>query len=156
MWRKLEGPPRMLALVGPSGAGKSSFIRAGLIRSRTCELGQRICNPGNAAIPHSAGSLAREMAGDADMVEKMMDFDDPDVAVEVLSRWRQRNEHALLMVDQFEELFTQNTPDEQRRFAELLGRLGAGGRRASCCCSMRDDFFLHCQRVRGVEAAVTD
>ena len=22
MWRKLEGPPRMLALVGPSGAGK--------------------------------------------------------------------------------------------------------------------------------------
>ena len=29
MWRKLEGPPRMLAIVGPSGAGKSSFLRPG-------------------------------------------------------------------------------------------------------------------------------
>ena len=50
--------------------------------------------------------MARAMAGDPDVVEMMVDFDDQDVSVEVLSRWRQRNPHALLVVDQFEELFT--------------------------------------------------
>ncbi len=39
MWRKLEGPPRMLAIIGPSGAGKSSFLAAGLRGPRSAGLG---------------------------------------------------------------------------------------------------------------------
>ena len=89
--------------------------------------------------------MAREMAGDADMVEKLMDFDDPDVAVEVLSRWRHRHDHALLVVDQFEELFTQNPPDEQRRFADLLSRLVLEAD-VHVLLSMRDDFLFHCHQ----------
>ncbi|MCW8985772.1 MAG: serine/threonine-protein kinase, partial [Thermoanaerobaculales bacterium] len=145
MWRKLEGPPRMLALVGPSGAGKSSFIRAGLFAAAPATWSYVISNPGNAAISSLGRVMAREMAGDADMVEKMMDFDDPDVAVEVLSRWGQRNDHAILVVDQFEELFTQNPPDEQRRVADLLSRFVLEAD-VHVLLSMRDDFFFHCHQ----------
>ena len=41
----------------------------------------------------------------------------------MMARWRKRHAHALLIVDQFEELFTLNAPEVQARFAQLLGRL---------------------------------
>ncbi len=52
MWRKLEGPPRMLALVGPSGAGKSSFLRAGLIAAKKSDWTEIVCTPGTTPNPH--------------------------------------------------------------------------------------------------------
>jgi WD40 repeat protein len=144
MWRKLEGPPRMLALVGPSGAGKSSFIRAGLFAATPTSWSYVVCTPGNAATASLGRVMAREMAGDPDVTEKMMDFQDQDVAVEVLERWTQQNERALLVVDQFEELFTQNSAEEQEKFAELLHRLVL---EADICVvlSMRDDFLMRCR-----------
>ena len=92
----------MLALVGPSGAGKSSFIRAGMFATAPASWSFIVTTPGNAAISSLGRVMAREMAGDADMVEKMMDFDDPDISVEVLSRWQIQNDNALLVIDQFE------------------------------------------------------
>ena len=50
MWRKLEGPPRMLGIMGPSGAGKSSFIAAGLVAHAPAGWGIIRTTPGNAAI----------------------------------------------------------------------------------------------------------
>ena len=41
----------------------------------------------------------------------------------MVSRWRGRHKQALLIVDQFEELFTLNAPEIQDRFAGLLRRL---------------------------------
>jgi WD40 repeat protein len=143
MWRKLEGPARMLGLVGPSGAGKSSFIRAGLFSAAPPTWSYVVSTPGNAAISSLGRVMAREMAGDADMVEKMMDFDDPDVAVEVLSRWRGRADHAVLVIDQFEELFTQNTDEEQGQFADLLGRCALEAE-SHVLLSIRDDFLFRC------------
>jgi hypothetical protein len=60
-----------------------------------------------------------------------------------MGRWRKRHGEALLVVDQFEGLFTQNPPEAQARFAELLGRLAeeAG---VHVLLSMRDDFLIHC------------
>ena len=85
MWRKLEGPPRMLALVGPSGAGKSSFIEAGLIASaRPGWARRRLHTRKRSPSPRSRAVVAREMAGDAGAVELLLRFDDPDVAVEVV------------------------------------------------------------------------
>jgi hypothetical protein len=58
-------------------------------------------------------------------------------------RWRAGHAEAVLILDQFEELFTQNTRDTQQRFADLLGRLAwdAGVR---VVLSMRDDFLIRC------------
>jgi WD40 repeat protein len=143
MWRRLEGPARMLAIMGPSGAGKSSFIAAGLVANVPPGWGIIRSTPGNAAIPSLAGVVAREMAGDPDAVELLPRFDDADVAVQVFAHWGRKNAHSLLVIDQFEELFTQNAIGEQRRFAGLLNRLVLEAD-VHVLLSMRDDFAAGC------------
>ncbi len=155
MWRRFEGPPRMLALVGPSGAGKSSFIGAGLLAAAPPGWSFVVCNPGNAAISSLGRAMAGEMAGDKEAFEQMLEFDNPDVAVEVLARWRSRHDRALLVVDQFEELFTQNTPDEQHRFSELLNRLVLEAD-VFVVLSMRDDFLMRCRDQEALKPIFTD
>ena len=144
MWRKLEGPPRMLGLVGPSGAGKSSFIGAGVLANAPPGWDIMVSTPGNVATSSLGRVVARTMGGDPNVAEKMMDFQDPDVAVEVLSHWSRQNDRVLLVVDQFEELFTQNAIDEQTRFAELLERLVLEAD-IHVVLSMRDDFLMQCR-----------
>ena len=68
-------------------------------------------------------ALADEVSGDPEAVRDLLRFEEMDVAVSVVSRWRQQHEQALIIVDQFEELFTQTPPGAQECFAELLGRL---------------------------------
>ena len=142
VWRRL-GSAHLLAIVGPSGAGKTSFIGAGLVPNAPADWAIVRCTPGNAAIPSLARAMAREMAGDADAVEMVVDIDDPGVAVELFSRWRRSATEALLIVDQFEELFTQNTAGDQRSFAGLLGRLSLESD-VRVLLSMRDDFLMQC------------
>jgi WD40 repeat protein len=142
MWAKLERP-HLLGLIGPSGAGKSSFIRAGLLPAAPPGWACLVCTPGNMPVLSLGRALARAMPGDPEIVEQMLSFDDPNVAVDVVSRWRSRAGSALLIVDQFEELFTQNAPDVQKRFADLLGRLAIDAD-VHVLVSMRDDFLFRC------------
>ena len=51
-----------------------------------------------------------------------------------------QHDQALLIVDQFEELFTQNTEEEQARYAEVLGQIAMDAD-VRILLSMRDDFF---------------
>jgi WD40 repeat protein len=59
----------------------------------------------------------------------------------MVSRWRERHDQALLVVDQFEELFTLNTGEVQEEFSDLMRRLvdDAG---VHVLLSMRDDFLF--------------
>jgi len=142
-WWRLEGA-HLLAIVGPSGAGKTSFIRAGLVPNKPAGWAIVRCTPGNAAVSSLARVMAREMAGDADAMELAIGFENPDAAVELFSRWRGRHDETLLIVDQFEELFTLNTPDQQARTAELLGRIALEAN-VRVLLSMRDDFLMECK-----------
>jgi len=142
MWSKLD-LPHLLGLIGPSGAGKSSFVRAGLLAAAPPGWTCLVCTPGNVPVLSLGRALARAMTGDTEIVEQMLSFDDPDVAVDVVSRWRNRAGNGLLVVDQFEELFTLNAEDVQRRFAELLGRLAIEAD-VHVLISMRDDFLFRC------------
>ena len=56
----------------------------------------------------------------------------------------ERHDQVLLVVDQFEELFTLNPPDVQSLYSEILGRL-ALEHDVHVLISMRDDFLFHCQ-----------
>jgi WD40 repeat protein len=142
MWRRL-GWPHLQAIIGPSGAGKSSFLHAGLIP--TLPEGWRcfVCTPGSTPMMALAQALAPELSGDPEAVRLLPRSEDPDVLVELIGRLRKRHEQALLIVDQFEELFTLSRPEVQARFAELLGRLALEAD-VHVLLSMRDDFLFHC------------
>ncbi|PWB71823.1 MAG: hypothetical protein C3F15_12315 [Holophagae bacterium] len=142
MWARLEGPARLLGLVGPSGAGKSSFVRAGLIPSARAGWAFVLCTPG--ADPRAAlrRAVILQLEGDSDALRELAEGSD-DASVSALVRWRRRHAHAVVIIDQFEELFTQNSGDEQTRFAELLGRLVLEAD-AFVLLTMRDDFAVAC------------
>ena len=61
----------------------------------------------------------------------------------MVSRWRDRYQQVLLIVDQFEELFTLNREDEQRHLAGVLRRCVADAD-VHVLLAMRDDFLHRC------------
>ena len=84
-----------------------------------------VCTPGRRPSGASARALVPELAGDAEALgELRRGFDDPRRRLAARSRrWRRPHGEALVVVDQFEELFTLNPGEVQARFAALLGRL---------------------------------
>ena len=142
MWKKLRRP-HLLGLIGPSGAGKSSFVRAGLLPVMPEGWRAIVTAPGDRPFQALAQELAKELADDSTAVQKLLAFEEPESAVEIASQWRQRHEQGLIVLDQFEELFTQNSAATQERFSELLARLALDAD-IHVLLSMRDDFLFHC------------
>ncbi|HVS14942.1 MAG TPA: protein kinase [Thermoanaerobaculia bacterium] len=142
MWRKLRRP-HLLALVGPSGAGKSSFLRAGLLATAPAGWRSLIATPGDRPFKSLAQALIPELSGDPEALELLLRIEEPEAAVAVFTRWRRRHEHGLLVIDQFEELFTQNPPEVQAAFAALIGRLALDAD-VHVLLSLRDDFLFRC------------
>jgi len=153
MWRKLD-QPHLLAIVGPSGSGKTSFIRAGLIPSAGTGWAIATCTPGNSAFASLRRALASEIGDDSAAVGELA-VGDPDSTVSACSRWRRRHDQALLIVDQFEELFTLNDAEQQRDFAKLLERLALEAD-VFVLLSMRDDFLLRCRDHEPLEPIFSD
>ena len=133
------------ALIGPSGAGKSSFLRAGLRPRAAAGVAGRGRDAGHTPVPALAQALAPEFAGDAEASQHCSASSDADIAVEPSSRWRRRHDHALLVLDQFEELFTQMSPLTSGASRNCSARLALEAER-HVLVSLRDDFLFHCQR----------
>ncbi len=144
VWRKLKRP-RLLALIGPSGAGKSSFLRAGLVPTVPQGWSVLLSTPGYHPLPALAEALLPSFAGNMQAIQSFLHFQEPETAVSLFSAWRRKSEHALVIVDQFEELFTLNPPEVQEAFASLLGRLVVEAD-IHVLLSLRDDFLFHCQK----------
>lgn len=142
IWRKLQRMP-LVALIGPSGVGKSSFLRAGVIPAQPEGWRIVITTPGDAPFAALGRSLVPDFAGETAEMQELFRLQDPARGVALLRAWRQRYRHALLVLDQFEELFTLNPPAVARSFAELLGRLSVEAD-IHVLVSMRDDFFFLC------------
>jgi hypothetical protein len=77
-------------------------------------------------------------------MDELLRFEEEETAVSLVSRWRRRHEQALVILDQFEELFTLNPPEVQEAFARLLGKLVLESD-GHVLLSLRDDFLFHCQ-----------
>jgi WD40 repeat protein len=154
VWKKLKRP-RLLALIGPSGTGKSSFVRAGLLATLPPGWAAVVATPGHRPQQSLAQALAPSLAGDAQAVQSLLRFEETDTAVDLVSRWRRRHEHALVVVDQFEELFTLSPPETQSSFSELLSRLVLDAD-VHVLVSMRDDFLFHCHDHEGLAPILSE
>ena len=136
--------PRLRAVIGPSGAGKSSFLQAGVLPALPAGWSALTCTPTDRPFTALAQALAAQIVGDSEAVQLLPRCEDPGTAILLARRWRQRHAHALLVVDQAEELFTLNGIEVQRRFAQLLGRFVLEAD-VHVLLSLRDDFLLQCQ-----------
>jgi DNA-binding winged helix-turn-helix (wHTH) protein/WD40 repeat protein len=142
MWRKLTSR-RLLGVIGPSGVGKSSFLQAGLIPAKPEGWRVVVCHPGDAPFAALARALVPEFAGDTEATAMLVDVSNGDRAYGLISKWRDRHDQALLIIDQFEELFTLSPPASHTPFTRLLRRL-AHEADVHVLLSMRDDFLYHC------------
>ncbi|MFS8096057.1 helix-turn-helix domain-containing protein [Lentzea alba] len=118
---------RFTGVFGPSGVGKSSLLRAGLV-ARTQEP-VLLFTPGANPVEECALALAR--LTNEDVVELTQELQDPEVL--------RRKHKTLVVVDQFEELFTLCRSEELRNW--LIEALR--------CCSkvvigVRADYYGHC------------
>jgi eukaryotic-like serine/threonine-protein kinase len=149
LWARLR-ERRLLAVIGPSGAGKTSFLRAGVIPARPEGWGAVCATPGANPALGLARALTPELAGDVEAIGELLSGSaelaqtgETARVVSVARRWRARHAEALLVVDQFEELFTLNPSEAQSRFAALLGRLATDAD-IHVVLSLRDDFLMRC------------
>jgi WD40 repeat protein len=164
-----------LVVVAPSGAGKSSLLRAGLVpglirgelKAPGSEYWPRaLMTPG----PHPLAALAARIAPltGTDSAELASSFwQDPDHGAE---RFRDvlRKQAAgrgitgarvIVIVDQFEEVFTLCTDETERRtFIGLLGVLASGTREAEpaglVVIGLRADFYGRCAEYPELREAV--
>ena len=144
--------PRVRALIGPSGAGKSSFLRAGLLPSLPHGWSGVVCTPGYEPFAALARALAPELAGVPDLLSGA---DGVDTSVRSARRWRRRHDHALVVIDQAEELFTLNSLDVQQDFSRCLGRLVLEAD-VHVLLAFRDDFLWQCQLFEDLRPVFSD
>jgi WD40 repeat protein len=149
LWRRLQSR-KLLAVIGPSGTGKTSFVRAGVIPARPEGWSAVCATPGSRPALGLAQALTPELAGDAEAISdllrgvtELIESGESGRVVSAVKRWRARHGEALLVVDQFEELFTLSPKETQARFAALLGRL-ASEADVHVVLSLRDDFLIRC------------
>jgi len=118
--KKLKGnlaEHNFLAVLGPSGCGKSSLVLAGLIPALEAEEQMAYLTPGSDPLAQLETSLAKR-----------------------------NDQRAVLVVDQFEELFTLCTDEDKRQ--AFLNRLLALAEKMRVVITMRADFWGECAPYR--------
>jgi len=140
---------RVVTVVGPSGSGKSSVVRAGLLpRLRTGAIpgSERwfvaTMIPGSAPFEQLARALdAIAVAAPPDLATQMAA--DENGILFALDAIVPGSDEIVLVIDQFEELFTQPISERVRtRFLRALGRaLVAPSSRLRIVSTIRADFF---------------
>jgi WD40 repeat protein/DNA-binding SARP family transcriptional activator len=140
---------RLVAVVGPSGIGKSSVVRAGLVpavrEGRLPGSESWVVTdlyPGSYPYEELAAALLRVAVTRPDELVDELERDELGIA-RVVKRILPPDTELLLVVDQFEELFTLTTDEEsRRRFLDGLTRLATDARsRARVVVTLRADFL---------------
>jgi len=172
--RRLDDWP-FTAVIGASGSGKSSVVRAGLrttlalkTRPALAATTTIIVLPGSNPIRSLAEAVVEPL--DVDSPERLADdFEQrflarPDGLVTALaSRFPREEQHVLVIVDQFEEIFTHSLASsdsaatrrgpqiglsQAEQFVELLAAVAASGReRLRLVVTLRADFFDRCLAI---------
>lgn len=148
--RRIERGDRLIALVGPSGSGKSSVIRAGLIPalrkgaipgSERWAIAEMV--PGNRPFAELEVALLRSSLDAPDSLAGHLAEHEDGVLRAALRMIPGDNSRLVLVIDQFEELFTLLTDDDERsRFiSSLLPLLDDAHGRITVVLTLRADFY---------------
>jgi hypothetical protein len=166
-----RGDMRFLAIVGPSGSGKSSLARAGLLAALregaiddSRDWRYTILKPGAHPLEALAIGLSAPLhLADGLAVAKFQDAlkDEPRlVHVQASLAMRDSGEGArlLVLVDQFEEVFTLCGSESERAgfIGNLLEAASAIGGPVIVVLTIRSDFVGHCAAYERLAAALSD
>ncbi|PZG10953.1 hypothetical protein C1I95_27630 [Micromonospora craterilacus] len=162
---RVERQP-LSCLIGASGSGKSSLLRAGLLGTIAADRrgAQRWRIMLMTPTEHPLEALSAEVAKlSGQAVEQVRDdlAEDPaglDIAVRSVLAAGHPQTRALLVVDQFEEIFTLCTDkDERRKFiGALLDATQGSDRRTTVMLGVRADFLAHFMQYSELTDALGD
>jgi DNA-binding SARP family transcriptional activator/basic membrane lipoprotein Med (substrate-binding protein (PBP1-ABC) superfamily) len=133
---KLDNGSRFVSIIGPSGSGKSSAVQAGVIpvlraRGETVVL----FTPGSRPVRELAAAMDRAGFGAQATLHRRFEIDSRAL-VGAISR------PAVLVIDQFEELFTLADPETAARFSELVTTaVEDRGARLRVVATLRADYY---------------
>jgi class 3 adenylate cyclase len=137
----------LLGVIGPSGSGKSSVVRAGLLPALATGVlpgsqrwRQVVMRPGEDPAKELERALTGRSESDGATIEE------PGPAIERVVRGMAPTERLLLVVDQFEEIFT-TVADETERVAFIDALTTAAARpdgRVVVVVTIRADLYGRC------------
>jgi WD40 repeat protein/transcriptional regulator with XRE-family HTH domain len=150
----------VLALFGPSGSGKSSLVRAGLV-PRTTACGSRsalLMTPTEHPLAELTVRLAVPLGLAPDAVDLAADPAGAERLVRQSMVGRPEQAETVLVVDQFEEVFTLCRDERERALFidALLGIVLTTRRRARLVLGVRADFYGRCTEHPALLAALQD
>ncbi|HSB86345.1 MAG TPA: protein kinase [Ilumatobacteraceae bacterium] len=154
---------RFVAVVGPSGSGKSSVVRAGLVPALAAgalPMSQDWFRVEMTPAPHPFEELEAALSRVA--IEAPASMIDIVLATGGVRRAVERvlpdgTDQLLLVIDQFEELFTQVDDETAIRFIdELVGLITAPSSRTRVIVTLRADFYDRPLRHRGLGELLRD
>jgi WD40 repeat protein/basic membrane lipoprotein Med (substrate-binding protein (PBP1-ABC) superfamily)/transcriptional regulator with XRE-family HTH domain len=156
--------PRFLAVIGASGSGKSSLVRAGVVPAlrwdpRSADWQIQVLTP----TAHPLATLAATLTSESESVTATSTLID-DLARDPRSLQLFIRRHfpldnqsrILLVIDQFEELFTLCRSEDER--AAFIGNLLTAAwemdGRAVVIITLRADFYAHCASYEPLREAL--
>ena len=159
--RRKVGEHRFLGVFGASGSGKSSLLRAGLL-ARTLRAGKPavVFTPGARPMEECAVQLSAVVRDSTAAVLAELTADPAALSLRIrrFMVGEPAGTNLLVVVDQFEELFTTCTDATERgRFIEaLVHAANDPASRARIVIGVRADFLGHCGRYPVLVAALAD
>jgi WD40 repeat protein/tRNA A-37 threonylcarbamoyl transferase component Bud32 len=143
---RLRAQP-LLAVVGPSGAGKSSFVQAGVLPHLPADWRALLVRPGTAPVAALAGCLSAMDIGREDLATELTA--DPDALGKRLRAAASDGATLVLVIDQFEELFTLCAEERDRSL--IATALASAARSVDdpvrIIVTLRDDFLGRAEQL---------
>ncbi len=153
---QLQSDQRFLAIIGASGSGKSSLVRAGLIPALRWQPPSSgwpvvLLTPTAHPLAALAASLSHELAPGLTPDRLVTELGaSPQVLSTAVSGIAQAASaaHTILIIDQFEELFTlcRSEVDQTAFVDNLIQAASLPGGVGMIVAVLRADFYAHCAR----------